>query len=111
MSRKSSERKVLLGSATTSASIFCFLMLRCPPRSTLFPYTTLFRSHWSGAGVKTLCPFSQVSAVHASWSLQDFARCAHLPLVHTSLVQPSPSSHCEAVEHTQPSREIGRAHV
>src|SRR5438128_3663184 len=23
---------------------FCFLMLRPPPRSTLFPYTTLFRS-------------------------------------------------------------------
>src|SRR3712207_8076083 len=24
--------------------IFCFLMIRRPPRSTLFPYTTLFRS-------------------------------------------------------------------
>src|SRR5690349_23774230 len=24
---------------------FCFLMIRRPPRSTLFPYTTLFRSH------------------------------------------------------------------
>src|SRR5690349_23800008 len=29
---------------------FCFLMLRRPPRSTLFPYTTLFRS-LVGAGV------------------------------------------------------------
>src|SRR5438105_9225725 len=27
--------------------IFFFLMLRLPPRSTLFPYTTLFRSHIS----------------------------------------------------------------
>src|SRR3712207_6947371 len=27
-----------------------FLMIRRPPRSTLFPYTTLFRSGW-GAGV------------------------------------------------------------
>src|SRR2546429_9786835 len=25
--------------------IFFFLMIRRPPRSTLFPYTTLFRSH------------------------------------------------------------------
>src|SRR2546422_10858735 len=25
---------------------FFFLMIRRPPRSTLFPYTTLFRSHW-----------------------------------------------------------------
>src|ERR1044071_10092241 len=26
---------------------FFFLMIRRPPRSTLFPYTTLFRSRWS----------------------------------------------------------------
>src|SRR5690606_42021946 len=30
-------------------SFFLFLMLRRPPRSTLFPYTTLFRS-WRGNG-------------------------------------------------------------
>src|SRR5438034_9302081 len=28
-------------------SFFFFLMIRLPPRSTLFPYTTLFRSHES----------------------------------------------------------------
>src|SRR5260370_23896652 len=27
-----------------------FLMIRRPPRSTLFPYTTLFRSQYSGTG-------------------------------------------------------------
>src|SRR5271157_4702056 len=27
---------------------FFFLMIRRPPRSTLFPYTTLFRSPWPG---------------------------------------------------------------
>src|SRR5437762_7212082 len=27
--------------------LFFFLMIRRPPRSTLFPYTTLFRSHCS----------------------------------------------------------------
>src|SRR6266571_8542968 len=27
---------------------FFFLMIRRPPRSTLFPYTTLFRSRWCG---------------------------------------------------------------
>src|SRR5256886_7562541 len=26
--------------------LFFFLMIRRPPRSTLFPYTTLFRSQW-----------------------------------------------------------------
>src|SRR2546430_12155662 len=29
----------------TSAVMVFFLMIRRPPRSTLFPYTTLFRSH------------------------------------------------------------------
>src|SRR2546422_6456662 len=31
-----------------SSLIFFFLMIRRPPRSTLFPYTTLFRSHRPG---------------------------------------------------------------
>src|SRR5476649_3063783 len=30
-------------------SVFFFLMIRRPPRSTLFPYTTLFRSRPSGS--------------------------------------------------------------
>src|SRR5258708_10103175 len=35
-----------------SSVIFFFLMIRRPPRSTLFPYTTLFRSRvtWRGQG-------------------------------------------------------------
>src|SRR2546422_6181853 len=33
--------------------VFFFLMIRRPPRSTLFPYTTLFRS-WPVGGVDTL---------------------------------------------------------
>src|SRR5207249_11586967 len=36
-----------VGSAVTS--LFAMLALRRPPRSTLFPYTTLFRSPWLGA--------------------------------------------------------------
>src|SRR5437773_6315058 len=35
-------------SVHTHASFFFFLMLRRPPRSTLFPYTTLFRSGAAG---------------------------------------------------------------
>src|SRR5437867_12147651 len=31
-------------STSSSSSSFFFLMIRPPPRSTLFPYTTLFRS-------------------------------------------------------------------
>src|SRR2546428_4743009 len=32
-------------SISISELLFFFLMIRRPPRSTLFPYTTLFRSH------------------------------------------------------------------
>src|SRR5256885_17198304 len=34
---------------------FLFLMIRRPPRSTLFPYTTLFRSRDLGAELLPLC--------------------------------------------------------
>src|SRR3712207_8058675 len=33
--------------------LFFFLMIRRPPRSTLFPYTTLFRSPRSGIPLRT----------------------------------------------------------
>src|SRR2546425_9672832 len=36
-----------------SASFFFFLMIRRPPRSTLFPYTTLFRSPISSASASS----------------------------------------------------------
>src|SRR6201987_6353897 len=37
-------------------SLFFFLMIRRPPRSTLFPYTTLFRSG-GGRGANVAFPF------------------------------------------------------
>src|SRR5258707_11915712 len=35
---------------------FFFLMIRRPPRSTLFPYTTLFRSGWDLCTNLFFCP-------------------------------------------------------
>src|SRR6266436_8165082 len=35
--------------------VFFFLMIRPPPRSTLFPYTTLFRSRGLAAGTDSTC--------------------------------------------------------
>src|SRR6478609_11609830 len=41
---------ILIDSSSLSISLlFFFLMIRRPPRSTLFPYTTLFRSRTSTA--------------------------------------------------------------
>src|SRR5690348_17601471 len=48
---------------------FFFLMIRRPPRSTLFPYTTLFRSHSAfrhgvcGSGVNDLGELVELAAV------------------------------------------------
>src|SRR5205823_12552002 len=39
---------VLPRQRVVSSSCFFFLMIRRPPRSTLFPYTTLFRSYTRG---------------------------------------------------------------
>src|SRR3712207_7510356 len=43
--------------------VFFFLMIRRPPRSTLFPYTTLFRSHRQlAAGLAAASPRRAASA-------------------------------------------------
>src|SRR6266446_5714625 len=41
-------RQVRVELAAHESALF-FLMIRRPPRSTLFPYTTLFRSQWPSA--------------------------------------------------------------
>src|SRR5687768_18525008 len=38
---------------------FFFLMIRRPPRSTLFPYTTLFRSHRAAHGPARIARLNQ----------------------------------------------------
>src|SRR3712207_8790446 len=43
-----------------------FLMIRRPPRSTLFPYTTLFRSSWAPTSAKLPPPVSARTAASAS---------------------------------------------
>src|SRR5256885_3776200 len=44
---------------------FFFLMIRRPPRSTLFPYTTLFRSHLS-LGVQASPAVCHACGLHGS---------------------------------------------
>src|SRR3712207_7131876 len=39
--------------------LFFFLMIRRPPRSTLFPYTTLFRSRENAAPARRTVPFGR----------------------------------------------------
>src|SRR6266516_6797523 len=52
-----------------SVFLFFFLMIRRPPRSTLFPYTTLFRSRTPPAGPPRGCgnhPIGSRSEEHTS---------------------------------------------
>src|SRR3712207_7760348 len=46
--------------------MFFFLMIRRPPRSTLFPYTTLFRSHPDGPSRATNSPPSIDNVISSS---------------------------------------------
>src|SRR6202051_5287332 len=50
-----------MSSAARLSHIFFFLMIRRPPRSTLFPYTTLFRSDLSRAKAMVRCAESSTS--------------------------------------------------
>src|SRR5690242_21441326 len=60
---------LLVERAQTLFSFF-FLMTRRPPRSTLFPYTTLFRSHPSGVD-RRLVEVGALLARTAQQALED----------------------------------------
>src|SRR5207248_4069819 len=51
--------------------VFFFLMLRRPPRSTLFPYTTLFRS--ADTPGSRPAAMTQVGGVNATFLVRDYA--------------------------------------
>src|SRR5436309_11334831 len=73
--------------------IFFFLMLRPPPRSTLFPYTTLFRSaiNSTGAGYPRFpAPVEFIAAVIAYYvhrSEERFSRNAETDIVCRLLLE------------------------
>src|SRR2546422_10123256 len=56
--------------------IFFFLMIRRPPRSTLFPYTTLFRSHERQRVAQDQAPFRV--------GVDDLDRLAEMALHHVA---------------------------
>src|ERR1035441_10748737 len=61
------------------AFFFFFLMIRRPPRSTLFPYTTLFRSGWEKQSrVWTLCPKDTVACLRSEEHTSELQSLRHL---------------------------------
>src|SRR3712207_8330713 len=74
--------------------VFFFLMIRRPPRSTLFPYTTLFRSDGDDALVERLghlagplgqAPVALLGLLHLAASLLELAGGRHLDRKSTRL--------------------------
>src|SRR2546427_7549851 len=65
-------------------------MIRRPPRSTLFPYTTLFRSKFAGFGGAKESPHSATLRPSMSWRLLKYA----------SIVRRSLSREPRSEEHT-----------
>src|SRR3712207_9017603 len=70
-----------------------FLMIRRPPRSTLFPYTTLFRSPWHVLTHSVLPPVVFLAALTGVWQL------VHLAEVKPSYALPGPAD-VRSEEHT-----------
>src|SRR3712207_7892131 len=76
--------------------MFFFLMIRRPPRSTLFPYTTLFRSGWViGVGSPCRSPDSRSSSTIRCWALNTVLPASS---AYTAVGTPSGASRSE--EHT-----------
>src|SRR2546427_2282309 len=68
---------------------FFFLMIRRPPRSTLFPYTTLFRSLYGGNVLKGPGNFVEPAIVRArnEWPIVQTETFAPRSEEHTSELQ------------------------
>src|SRR3712207_8355558 len=76
---------------TAGVCVFFFLMIRRPPRSTLFPYTTLFRS------ASTASPSSSRSSTAPGRTSRTTSRAASTP---SSGPTRSPSRCSRSEEHT-----------
>src|SRR2546430_13250675 len=66
---------------------FFFLMIRRPPRSTLFPYTTLFRSLARGGARKCVLERRDQASRRGVRPLQGAIRQVHRSEEHTSELQ------------------------
>src|SRR2546425_10780762 len=70
--------------------LFFFLMIRRPPRSTLFPYTTLFRSTpplWFMEGMAEYLSIGPIDPHTAMW-LRDASLEGHLPTIEQLTYDP-----------------------
>src|SRR2546430_8746717 len=90
--------------------MFFFLMIRRPPRSTLFPYTTLFRSRLLGEALGRLHALGAASGGaamgRAAWDPETAIPAALRSEEHTSELQSQSNLVCRLLlEKKKPYRE------
>src|SRR2546427_7589063 len=92
--------------------LFFFLMIRRPPRSTLFPYTTLFRSNPNSAGRPGCCSHRRVTR-QRSWLCEsrqrDRLHCRSEE--HTSELQSQSNLVCRLLLEKKKKKNITRCSV
>src|SRR5205814_10286330 len=84
---------------------FFFLILRRPPRSTLFPYTTLFRSMWRRKSPSVMTPTRRPSVPHTPDRKSTRLNSSHLGISYAVFclkkkkhdLQPDPPTHTPAI--------------
>src|SRR3712207_8222366 len=86
-------------------------MIRRPPRSTLFPYTTLFRSGWLGTralvGRTRLDNLPRLEPVWAAWCLHRHLRALASP----GLQAPRPTTHTAVHKKDRKSTRLNSSHA
>src|SRR4051794_41679026 len=75
-----------MSSTSSKPDLFFFLMIRRPPRSTLFPYTTLFRSYFKAPWMpdRTEANPNELNQDDARYGF----RCCHLKNIWTAPLPP-----------------------
>src|SRR5258705_11261095 len=97
-------------------SCFFFLMIRRPPRSTLFPYTTLFRSAHQREDIARITEGHQaprkLRALHAHRAVLELGLARRgVEGAEGELVDPAPGRAPQEPRAPVHRNEIGRAHV
>src|SRR3712207_9173023 len=93
-----------------------FLMIRRPPRSTLFPYTTLFRSATNAAEASDVAARAVTAAETTTATVaklgESSAEIGNVVKVITSIAEQTNLLALNAtIEAARAGEEIGRAHV
>src|SRR5688572_31299363 len=93
---------------------FFFLMIRRPPRSTLFPYTTLFRSLQRRADGASQQALADVGALRKHARVRRAVRCAvlvaHRSEEHTSELQSQSNLVCRLLLEKKKKIKYGTTH-